>query len=89
MNKPDSKASTPLRNVVATSEAARMLGSIRTEAKAAASRANGRKASPGPGRTPRPLSEYGCTCGAEDDAYHRATCPRGAAYRRRQKAGRR
>lgn len=70
------------------SAAARAMGSARTEAKAAASRENGKKAPPGPGRPLRPINEIPCTCGKPDviDG-HPTTCPRGQAIKRRQKAG--
>ena len=54
------------QDVEARREAARLMGSVRSEAKRAASRANGRKAPPGPGRRARPLSEFACTCGRGD-----------------------
>ena len=69
-------------------QAARVMGSARTEAKAAAVRQNGRKAPPGPGRRPRPLSSYDCTCGrGESLEGHPTTCPRGLVIWRRRKAG--
>lgn len=72
----------------ARSEAARLMGSVSTEAKAAAARANGAKAPAGPGRNPKPLADYVCTCGAGNAIDgHKTTCPRGQAIRRRMKAG--
>jgi len=72
-------------------EAARLLGSARTPAKAEAAKRNangpGRKANPG-GRPMQPLSALTCTCGrGEALEGHPTTCPRGRAIRRRQKAG--
>jgi len=68
--------------------AASAMGSSRTDAKTAAARLNGRKAPPGPGRTPRPLAAIACTCGRGDALEgHPTTCPRGLAIRRRTKAG--
>jgi len=62
-----------------------VIGSIKTEKKAEASRANGRLYG---GRPPRPLAEIPCTCGRGDALEgHPTTCPRGRALRRRQKAG--
>lgn len=68
--------------------AARVLGSAKSERKAATSRANGRLAPPGPGRPPRPLLTFPCTCGRGPALEgHPTTCKRGRAIRRRQKAG--
>ncbi len=72
-------------------EAARLMGSARTPAKAEAAKRNangpGRKANPG-GRPLLPLSEFACICGRGDALEgHPTTCPRGLAIRRRQKAG--
>ena len=72
-------------------EAARLMGSARTPAKAEAAKRNangpGRKANPG-GRPMLPLSAITCTCGRGDALDgHPTTCPRGRAIRRRQKAG--
>lgn len=70
-------------------KAAALLGSIKTEAKAASSRENGKKAPPGPGRNPVPLAEIRCTCDAgEALGGHRWNCPRGQAIKRRQAQGR-
>jgi hypothetical protein len=62
------------------------MGRARTPAKVAAARENGRKAPPGPGRTPKPLEEFACTCGGSG-LDHKTTCPRGRAIWRRRKAG--
>lgn len=72
-------------------EAARLLGSIRTERKAAASRANGFKPGHafGAGRKPVPLLEIPCTCAAGEALEgHHWKCPRGQAVKRRIAAGR-
>jgi len=77
-------------------EAARLMGSARTPAKAEAAKRNanspGRKANPG-GRPLKPLLEIPCTCRDGDPAVvaglegHKTYCLRGQAIRRRQKAG--
>ena len=64
------------------SEAARALGSIRTEKKAAASRENGKL-----GRRPlKPLDTIACNCGGEG-LNHKSTCPRGRRIRQRKRTG--
>ena len=63
----------------ALAEAARVMGSTRTERKAQAARSNGRKG----GRPVKPLSQIACTCGAQADDVHTARCARGQAYKRR------
>jgi hypothetical protein len=69
--------------------AAVALGSIRTEAKALASRENGKKAAPGPGLSPKPLLSISCTCVAGKALEgHKWDCPRGQAIKRRLKEGR-
>jgi hypothetical protein len=69
--------------------AAVALGAIRTEAKAAASRVNGKHAAPGPGLKPTLLSALACTCVAGDALEgHKWDCPRGQAIKRRIKEGR-
>ena len=68
--------------MVTISEAARALGSIRTEKKAAAARANGKKG----GGQLKPLDEIPCTCGGQG-LEHKTTCPRGIRIRVRQKKG--
>lgn len=69
--------------------AAALLGSIKTEAKATSSRENGKKAPPGPGRSPVALAEIRCTCDAGEALEgHRWNCPRGQAIKRRQAQGR-
>jgi hypothetical protein len=82
-------------------EAARLMGSIKTEKKAAAARANGFK--PGhpsyvknPGAKMKPLYSLVCNCGAGDtpevshegSAGHKWSCPRAQAIKRRIKEGR-
>jgi hypothetical protein len=73
------------------SEAGRFLGSIRTERKAEASRANilaAKAAGKVGGRPQKPLRDYACTCGAGDTIEgHKSTCPRGNAIWRRRRAG--
>jgi hypothetical protein len=64
------------------SAAARALGSVKTEKKAAASRENGKKG----GGQIKPLEKIACNCGAEG-LEHRSTCPRGRAIRYRRKKG--
>jgi len=62
-----------------------IIGSIKTEKKAEASRRNGRLHG---GRPPRPLAEFACTCGRGATLEgNPTTCPRGRAIRRRQEAG--
>lgn len=74
-------------------EAARLMGSIKTEKKAAAARANGFKPGhpghQGGGRKVKPLTELVCSCDAgEATEGHRWDCPRGQAIKRRIKEGR-
>ncbi len=64
------------------SAAARALGSIRTEKKAAASRENGLLG----GRPMLPLEQIACTCGGAG-LDHRSTCPRGRRIKARQRKG--
>jgi hypothetical protein len=68
--------------MISASEAARALGSIKTEKKAAASRENGKKG----GTKIRPLESFTCTCGGEG-LEHKSTCPRGVRIRVRRKKG--
>ena len=68
--------------MVTASEAARTLGSIRTERKAVASRENGKKG----GGQIKPLESLPCSCGGEG-LEHRSTCRRGVAIRYRRKKG--
>lgn len=70
-------------NAEARRTAASLLGSARTERKAAASRANGKLG----GRSLKPLLEIQCTCGGGDSLDHKTTCPRGRVIRYRQKKG--
>jgi hypothetical protein len=63
-------------------EAMAIIGRRKTEAKAAAARANGAATR----FAEKPLADLPCNCGATEDSAHRATCPRGRAYRRRMKA---
>jgi hypothetical protein len=69
--------------------AAVALGSRKSDRKAAASRENGKRASPGPGSPPKPLLEIRCTCTTGEALEgHRWDCPRGQAIKRRIKEGR-
>jgi hypothetical protein len=68
--------------MISTAEAAKTLGSIKTEKKAASSRENGRRG----GRRIKPLAEIPCTCGGSD-LEHRSTCPRGKRIYVRRKTG--
>jgi hypothetical protein len=69
-------------------EAARLMGSLTSDRKARSSAENGKLAPPGPGRSPKPLEEYPCTCAVGDSLDgHRWNCPRGQAIKRRRKAG--
>jgi hypothetical protein len=74
------------------SDAARRLGSIKSEKKAQSSRDNilaAKAAGKMGGKPPKPLNEITCTCGrGETLEGHPTTCPRGRAIRRWQKAGR-
>ena len=63
-------------------EYARMLGSVKTEKKAAASRENGKK---GGGPLKR-LEDIPCTCGGTG-LEHKSTCRRGVVIRYRIKNG--
>lgn len=68
-------------------EAARLLGSARTERKRITSAQNIEKAQR-TGRPILPLAAFACTCGHSDSLEgHPTTCPRGRAIRRRRKAG--
>ena len=80
-------------------KAAAMMGSARTQRKAASSRANGRLAPPGPGMAPAPLltipcivrvgKNAGAPCpGGESLSGHHWSCPRGQAIKRRLAQGR-
>lgn len=64
--------------------AAQALGKIKTERKAVAARQNATR--PRPNRKPKPISDLPCNCDATSDSTHKATCPRGRAYRRQLKA---
>ena len=70
----------------ARKEAARLLGSIKSEAKAAAARINGAKSQ---GRKPtKPLRELRCTCGAPAGSLeHKGHCPAYHAIRNRRLKG--
>ena len=68
--------------MVSVSDAARALGSIRSERKSAASRENGKLG----GRRRLPLLEIPCSCGGEG-LVHRSTCRRGVAIRLRRNKG--
>jgi hypothetical protein len=79
------KAGTALRSEdeEARRQAASLLGSARTERKAASSRENGKLG----GRNLKPLAAIECTCGGGDTLNHKTTCPRGRVIRYRQKNG--
>lgn len=66
--------------MVSASEAAKALGSIKTEKKATSSRENGKKG----GRPFKNLEEIPCTCGGEG-LDHKSTCPRGRTIRQRRR----
>jgi hypothetical protein len=66
------------------SRAMSVIGARTSLAKAATSRENGRRGGR-PRGTGKPLAEISCNCGAVADDAHKATCPRGRAFRRRQK----
>jgi hypothetical protein len=63
----------------ALSEAARLMGSSRSEKKTAAVQQNGQLG----GRPLKSLSEYKCTCGSTD-GNHKFRCAYGRAYKYRQ-----
>ena len=67
--------------MVSVVEAARTLGSIRTEKKAAASRENGKKG----GAVMKRLEDIPCICG--EGVEHKSTCRRGQAIKYRTKKG--
>jgi len=65
---------------LSTSEAARALGSVRSEKKRASAVRNG-------ALRRKPLSEFPCTCGRGDaEEGHPTTCPRGRVIWRRKRA---
>lgn len=64
------------------SEAARTMGRVKSEKKAAAVRENGKK---GGGQMKR-LADIPCSCG-EGTTVHKSTCRRGIAIRYRTKKG--
>jgi hypothetical protein len=66
-------------------QAMSFLGARTSEKKTLAARANGH-AGGRPKGSGKPLSEIMCNCSATEDSEHKATCPRGRAYRRRMKA---
>jgi hypothetical protein len=68
--------------MVSTAEAARALGSVKSERKASAARENGKKG----GGQFKPLETIPCTCGGEG-LEHKSTCPRGARIRVRRRKG--
>lgn len=68
--------------MISAVEAAQALGSIKTEKKAASSRANGKKG----GAPMKQLMDIPCNCGGED-LNHKSTCRRGVAIRLRRKKG--
>jgi len=65
-----------------TTEAARALGSIKTERKAAQARENGKKG----GRPLVSLEAIPCTCGGHG-LDHKSTCRRGVVIRYRRRKG--
>ena len=71
------------------SEAARMLGSIRTEKKSAAARENLKRITHRPGPNQKNPLDLPCTCGAGTDTEvgtnHKTTCPRGRLLYQRTK----
>ncbi len=67
---------------ISVSEAGRLGGRAKSDAKAAAARENGLKG----GKPLKPLNEAVCTCG-KDGLDHPATCPRGRAIRYRRQKG--
>jgi hypothetical protein len=75
--------------------AAAVLGSSRSEKKQEAARENLLKArrtfaerGQAPGREPRPIESFECTCGRGDTLEgHPTTCPRGLTIYRRRKQG--
>ena len=74
----------------ARSEAARLMGRARTDAKIAAVMRNlaARPEDKKGGRPQKPLAEIPCRCEAGDALEgHRWNCPRGQAIKRRRKAG--
>ncbi len=74
--------------MIDSSEAARLLGSIRTEKKSQAARENLAKVRYTGGRRPKPLSELACTCEAGESLEgHKSHCPRGRAIKRRRAKG--
>lgn len=68
--------------MLTTSDAARLLGQIRTAKKAAASRENGKKG----GGQIKALASIVCNCDGEG-LNHKTTCRRGQAIRYRTKKG--
>jgi hypothetical protein len=64
------------------SEAARIMGSVRTEKKAGSSRENGKLG----GRPLKRLEDIPCNCGSEG-LEHKSTCPRGRTIRQRRRKG--
>jgi hypothetical protein len=72
-------------DAAARREAARLMGGATSERKKRSSAANGRLVK-NPGRKPRPLESFPCTCGGEG-LDHKTTCPRGLAIYRRRNAG--
>jgi hypothetical protein len=69
--------------MITPAEAARALGQIKTEKKAAASRENGKKSAGPPLKS---LDSIPCNCGGEG-LEHKSTCPRGRRIQARRRAG--
>ncbi len=79
-----------IQGVKTSSEAAAILGSIKTPKKTASSRASIQKAHAGRRAQRKPISSIACTCGGGaslDRAQHVGTCPRYHALYYREKRG--
>ncbi len=68
--------------MLTTSDAARMMGRVKSEKKAAQARENGKRG----GGPMKRLADIPCTCGGEG-LEHKSTCRRGVAVRYRTKKG--
>lgn len=69
-------------------EAARLMGSVKSDAKKAASKVWGPINGKAGGRPLVPLESIRCTCAAGNEREgHHWSCPRGQAIKRRSKAG--
>lgn len=67
------------------SEAARLMGKVRSERKTNAARANATVKGDKRGPKPKPLNQLKCNCDGGDTLNHKSYCPRGRAIRQRQK----